>query len=104
MELTEPMPDRPELTARISITEVIKLRVHLKRINGVGFKIGYCPFCKPVMPPEKQERVFVVCEDPGYFHCFQCRAHGDVVGFIMAMEGLAFPEALEKLAKLARLL
>ena len=39
-------------------------------------------------------------EDKGFYHCFGCGAHGTAIDFVMAIEGLAFPEALERLADL----
>jgi DNA primase len=53
---------------------------------------GLCPFHNEKTPS------FTVSEDKGFYHCFGCGAHGDVIGFIMRMEGLSFPEAVERLA------
>lgn len=39
-------------------------------------------------------------EDKGLFYCFGCKAGGDVFSFLERIEGLAFAEALERLAEL----
>jgi DNA primase len=53
---------------------------------------GLCPFHGEKTPS------FTVSDEKGFFHCFGCGAHGDVIGFVMRAEGLSFPEAVEKLA------
>ncbi len=58
---------------------------------------GLCPFHSEKSPS------FTVSDDKGFYHCFGCGAHGDVVGFVMQTEGLSFPEAVEKLANEAGL-
>ena len=37
-------------------------------------------------------------DQKGFFHCFGCGAHGDVISFVMRGDGLGFPEAVERLA------
>ena len=54
--------------------------------------MGLCPFHNEKTPS------FSVVEDKGFYHCFGCGAHGDVLSFVMQTEGLTFPEAVEKLA------
>ena len=58
---------------------------------------GLCPFHKEKTPS------FNVVEDKGFYHCFGCGAHGDVIGFAMQTENLGFPEAVEALARQAGL-
>ena len=41
---------------------------------------------------------FTVNEQKGFYHCFGCGAHGDVISFVMEQRGLSFPEAVEELA------
>ncbi len=84
-----------ELRNRLSIAEVIQKRVRLQR-RGREFT-GLCPFHNEKTPS------FTVSEEKGFFHCFGCGAHGDVVGFVMRAEGLSFPEAVERLADQAGL-
>ena len=42
-------------------------------------------------------------EDRGIFKCFGCGKGGDVFSFVMQLEGLTFPEAIQKLAKRANI-
>src|SRR5690554_4307932 len=83
------------LRDQVSIAEVIGRRVRLTR-KGREHS-GLCPFHNEKTPS------FTVSEDRGFFHCFGCGAHGDVIGFVMKTEGLSFPEAVEKLAAEANL-
>ncbi|HNB26132.1 MAG TPA: CHC2 zinc finger domain-containing protein, partial [Alphaproteobacteria bacterium] len=80
-----------DLRGRVSITDVIGRRVRLTR-KGRGEATGLCPFHNEKSPS------FTVSEDKGFFHCFGCGAHGDVIGFVMRSEGLEFPQAVERLA------
>jgi DNA primase len=80
-----------ELRGRVSITDVIGRRVRLTR-KGRGESTGLCPFHNEKTPS------FTVSEDKGFFHCFGCGTHGDVIGFVMRSEGLEFPQAVERLA------
>ena len=79
-----------ELRGRVGLAEVISRRVKLKR-QGREHS-GLCPFHNEKTPS------FTVNEDKGFFHCFGCGAHGDVIGFVMRSEHLSFPEAIERLA------
>jgi DNA primase len=84
-----------ELRERLSIAEIVGRRVKLIR-RGREY-IGLCPFHKEKTPS------FSAVEDKGFFHCFGCGAHGDVIGFVMQTESLSFPEAVEQLARQAGL-
>jgi DNA primase len=79
-----------ELRSRVRLAEVIGRRVKLQR-KGREYQ-GLCPFHNEKTPS------FSVVEEKGFFHCFGCGAHGDVIGFVMRMENLSFPEAVERLA------
>ncbi len=84
-----------ELRARISVSEVIAPKVRLTRRGRES--LGLCPFHNEKTPS------FTANDDKGFYHCFGCGAHGDIITFIMETEGLNFPEAVEKLAGLAGL-
>ena len=84
-----------ELRSRLSIASVIGGRVRLQKRGREH--TGLCPFHKEKTPS------FTVSEEKGFFHCFGCGAHGDVVGFVMRSDGLSFPEAVERLAREAGL-
>ena len=79
-----------EIRARVPLSDVIGRRVRLIRKGREHSAL--CPFHNEKTPS------FTVSDDKGFFHCFGCGAHGDVIGFVMRDEGLAFPEAVEKLA------
>jgi len=79
----------------VALADVIGRRVRLARR---GHELtGLCPFHNEKTPS------FTVSEDKGFFHCFGCGAHGDVIGFVMRDDGLAFPDAVERLAEEAGL-
>src|SRR5471030_1398905 len=79
-----------ELRARCSLAGVVGRRVKLTK-RGRDY-VGLCPFHKEKSPS------FNVVEDKGFYHCFGCGAHGDVIGFVMQTSNLGFPEAVEQLA------
>ncbi|HBU99635.1 CHC2 zinc finger domain-containing protein, partial [Thalassospira lucentensis] len=51
-----------------------------------------CPFHSEKSPS------FTVNDQKGFYHCFGCGAHGDVISFVMNTRGLTFVEAVEVLA------
>jgi DNA primase len=79
-----------ELRNRLNIADVVARRVKL--VKRGREHTGLCPFHNEKSPS------FTVSEDKGFFHCFGCGAHGDVIGFVMRTENASFPEAVEKLA------
>ncbi|MBQ7633348.1 MAG: DNA primase [Alphaproteobacteria bacterium] len=79
-----------ELRSRISVAEVIGEKVKLQK-RGREYT-GLCPFHQEKTPS------FTINESKGFYHCFGCGAHGDVVKFVMDSEGLPFIEAVKKLA------
>ena len=82
-----------ELRARLPVSEVVGRRVKLRK-QGREF-IGLSPFNKEKSPS------FTVNDQKGFFHDFSSGKHGDIFGFVMETEGVAFPEAVERLAQLA---
>lgn len=73
------------------IVEVVRHHVSLKPAGAV-YK-GLCPFHKEKTPS------FIVTPSRGRFHCFGCGAGGDAISFVMEVEGVTFPEAVEVLAR-----
>ena len=84
-----------ELRARVSLAEIVGRRVALQK-RGREWT-GLCPFHKEKTPS------FHVVEEKGFYHCFGCGAHGDVIGFAMQTQNLGFREAVEELARVAGL-
>ncbi len=79
-----------EIRARQPLSDLIGRRVKLVR-KGREYA-GLCPF------HSEKTASFTVNDDKGFFHCFGCGAHGDVIGFEMRIDNLSFPEAVERLA------
>ena len=73
------------------IVEVVRQHVQLKPAGAV-FK-GLCPFHKEKTPS------FIVTPSRARWHCFGCGTGGDVISFVMEVEGVTFPEAVEILAR-----
>ncbi len=84
-----------EIRSRLSLSEVIGQRIKLTRA-GREFK-GCCPF------HNEKTASFTVNETKGFFHCFGCGAHGDVISFVMQNDRLSFHETIEILANKAGL-
>ena len=84
-----------ELTARSDIVDVVSGYVTLTRHGGNLF--GLCPFHNEKTPS------FSVAPDKQIYHCFGCKKGGDVINFIMDIEGLSFTEAVAFLAKRANM-
>ncbi len=79
-----------EVRDRIDIEQVVGRSVRLTR-RGHRL-VGLCPFHSEKTPS------FQVSPDKGLYHCFGCKAGGDVFHFIMQMEGVDFPQAVRLLA------
>jgi len=54
-----------------------------------------CPFHREKTPS------WTMNPERRVFHCFGCGVSGDVVGFVMRMDGLSFPDAVRLLAERA---
>ena len=79
-----------ELRAKISIVDVVSSKIKLTR-KGREYQ-ACCPFHNEKTPS------FTVNEAKGFYHCFGCGAHGDIIKFEMEANGLSFIDAVEKLA------
>ncbi|PCI32453.1 MAG: DNA primase [Alphaproteobacteria bacterium] len=79
-----------EIRNRIPVSDVVGRRVKLAH-KGREHS-GLCPFHNEKTPS------FTVNDDKGFYHCFGCGAHGDVIKFVIETEGLSFPETVERLA------
>ncbi len=84
-----------DIRARVGLADTVGRRMRLQRRGREH--VGLCPFHSEKTPS------FTVNEDKGFFHCFGCGAHGDVIGFVMRTDSLSFPEAVERLAEQAGL-
>ena len=84
-----------EIRSKVSIVDVVGAKVKLVRKNREY--TGLCPFHNEKTPS------FTVNEAKGFYHCFGCGAHGDIIKFEMEANGLPFMDAVTKLANKAGL-
>lgn len=91
------IPDRlvQEILDKTDIVSVIGDHVRLTKKGNRW--VGLCPFHAEKTPS------FSVDADKGLFYCFGCHKGGSVVQFLMELEKLSFPEAMEVLAAKAGL-
>ena len=75
---------------KILLSDFIGRKVALVK-KGNDF-LGLCPFHNEKTPS------FSVSDEKGFFHCFGCSTHGDVISFVMQKESIDFKEALKLLA------
>lgn len=80
-----------EIRQRADIVDIVGQYVALRPAGPNRWK-ACCPFHDEKTPS------FNVSRDKGYYHCFGCKASGDVFKFLMQVENLAFPEAKKQLA------
>ncbi len=76
---------------RVRIDEIVSEHVALRNAGGGSMK-GLCPF------HEERSPSFHVTPAKGLYYCFGCGQGGDAIDFLMAVEHVAFAEAVEKLA------
>lgn len=85
----------PPVVARVrdasDILEIVSEHVGLKR-RGRNWT-GLCPFHEEKTPS------FSVNPEKGLYFCFGCHAGGDVIDFVMRLNRMEFPEAVEYLAR-----
>jgi DNA primase len=82
-----------QLKSSIDIVKVIGEYVRLRRVGTTGRFTGLCPFHQEKTPS------FGVHQTRQFYKCFGCAAGGDVIKFVMEIEGLTFWEALKLLAE-----
>lgn len=87
-----PERDIVAIRERTPIEEVVGEYVQLKP-GGVDSLKGLSPFKDEKTPS------FHVRPNKGYFHCFSTGEGGDVFSFLMKMEHVSFPEAVEQCAE-----
>lgn len=88
------MQEKDEVKDRLDIADIIGEYLTLKGAGQGAFK-ALCPFHGEKTPSLHISRPKQI------WHCFGCGKGGDVLAFVMEMEGMGFREALEHLAKKA---
>ncbi len=84
-----------DIRGRVAISSVVGRKVAWDRRKtnvGKGDYWACCPFHGEKSPS------FHVEDRKGRYHCFGCKASGDIFTFLVEKEGLSFPEAVERLA------
>ncbi len=84
--------DIAEVREKTRIDDVVSSYVTLRNAGGGSMK-GLCPFHDEKSPS------FNVTPARGMYYCFGCGAGGDVIKFVMEMDGLGFSETVERLAE-----
>lgn len=82
-----------ELRQRLSIVDIVGRVVPLTK-KGQNYW-GCCPFHNEKTPS------FSVNEEKGFYHCFGCGEHGDIIGFTMKHGNMDFKNAIAELAQIA---
>jgi DNA primase len=84
-----------QIRARVNLSSVIGRHVQWDRRKTQAAKGDYwacCPFHTEKSPS------FHADDRKGRYHCFGCKASGDIFTFLVEKAGLSFPEAVEQLA------
>jgi DNA primase len=76
----------------VDVIELVSSYTQLKKAGGSNYK-GLCPFHSEKTPS------FTVDSSKGLWHCWGCSAGGNIYHFVQKIENLAFPDAVEWLAK-----
>lgn len=79
-----------KLTTSILPSQVVSKLVRLKK-RGKEFH-GLCPFHNEKTPS------FTVNDQKGFYHCFGCHEHGNIIDFVMKTQNLEFKDAVVNLA------
>jgi DNA primase len=84
-----------QIRARVNVSSVVGRRVQWDRRKTQAAKGDYwacCPFHAEKSPS------FHADDRKGRYHCFGCKASGDIFTFLVEKDGVPFPEAVERLA------
>ena len=83
-----------EIKDRLNLADVIsEYGIDIKRVGSSNK--ACCPFHNEKTPS------FHINVERGYYKCFGCGEHGDVITFVQKYEGIPFAEAVKKLAERA---
>ena len=79
-----------ELRTRVTLSSVIGRTTRIQKA-GREWK-ACCPFHNEKTPS------FTINDEKGFYHCFGCGAHGDVIRWMTDQRGLPFMDAVKELA------
>lgn len=83
-----------EIKTHLDVADIVGEYIPLKPSGTASFK-ACCPFHQEKTPS------FYVNRARQSWHCFGCNKGGDLISFVMEMEGMEFKDALEHLAQKA---
>lgn len=87
-----------EIRDRVPISSVIGMRVTWDKRKTNAPRGDYWACC----PFHGEKSPSFHCEDrKGRYHCFGCSVSGDHFKFLTELDGMSFPEAVEKIAEMA---
>ncbi len=87
-----------EIRDRVPISSVIGIRVTWDKRKTNAPRGDYWACC----PFHGEKSPSFHCEDrKGRYHCFGCSVSGDHFKFLTELDGMSFPEAVEKIAEMA---
>ncbi|KAF8818105.1 DNA primase [Rickettsia endosymbiont of Cardiosporidium cionae] len=79
------------LRSKVLISDVIRRKLRLDK-KGREY-IGLCPF------HNEKTASFTVNDQKGFYHCFGCHAHGDVIKFISSLQSISYKESAVLIAR-----
>jgi DNA primase len=79
------------IKAAVRLQAVVSRYLELRPVGGN--LVGRCPF------HEDTKASFTLYPETDTYFCFGCRAHGDVIAFLMHKESLTYGQALERLER-----
>lgn len=88
------MEPKDEIKQRLDVADIVGEYLSLQPAGSGSFK-ALCPFHAEKTPS------FYVSKEKQIWHCFGCDKGGDLISFVMEMEGMNFPESLRHLGKKA---
>ncbi|NSW88454.1 DNA primase [bacterium] len=91
MSSYEKYSDKDDILSKTSLKEYIDKNWSECKKSGSGYKV-LCPFHDDKTPSMQ------VSDDKGLYHCFVCKAGGNLIQFIKEFKNLTYPETLEELS------
>lgn len=88
------MDEKDLVKDRNNISDIVREYLELKPAGAGSFK-AICPFHHEKSPS------LHISDEKQIWHCFGCGKGGDVISFVMEMQGIDFRDALEQLARKA---
>lgn len=82
-----------QLKSQLDIVDVVSHYVRLKRVGSSASLVALCPFHNEKTPS------FNVHSVRQFYKCFSCDAKGDLINFVMQIEGMTFWEAVKLISE-----